>query len=271
MNVSLADIRNAVIELGLQGKPVCIHSSLRSFGWVDGGAAAIIEGFLVEGCTLLVPTFSDAFKAGPIPEKRVIRNGCNYDTFSRNPECGKVFSTSCNEIDKEDMGLIPATVLEMEGRLRGNHPLNSFTAIGPFAGSLISEQDLSNVYAPLKALTQERGSIILMGVGLDEMTFIHYAEQMSGRNPFIRWANGPQGKTLEIQAGGCSHGFSKLESILFQIMRTLTVGNSLWKVFPAKESLQLLINTIQANPHITHCGNPACERCNDAILGGPIV
>lgn len=25
------------------------------------------------------------------------------------------------------------------------------------------------------------------------------------------------------------------------------------------------------NPKITHCGDLACERCNDAVLGGPVI
>lgn len=30
-----------------------------------------------------------------------------------------------------------------------------------------------------------------------------------------------------------------------------------------------LAAAIRADPQITHCGNPDCERCNDALLGGP--
>ena len=34
--VTERDIALAIEKLGLSGKPVCIHSSLRSFGWVEG-------------------------------------------------------------------------------------------------------------------------------------------------------------------------------------------------------------------------------------------
>ena len=56
--VTLDDIRGTVSHLGLAGKAVCLHSSLRSFGWVEGGASAVVDAFLFEESTLLVPTFS---------------------------------------------------------------------------------------------------------------------------------------------------------------------------------------------------------------------
>ena len=269
--VTAADIREAVSLLDLSGKPVCVHSSLRSFGWVEGGASTVINGLLAEGCTVLVPTFSDAFGTGPAPGKWIPRNGWDYHAFTGSSGDGPVFTPLSNEIDRGDMGAIPATVLQMQGRVRGNHPLNSFTAIGPDAHGLVSGQEPMNVYAPLKALAEARGLVVLMGVGLTEMTFVHYAEQRAGRNPFIRWANGPNHEAIEVQAGGCSHGFGKLEEAMGSVMRETTVGSSHWRIFPARESLKLLVSAIQENPSITHCGNPDCGRCNDAVEGGPVA
>lgn len=56
MTVSLEDIREGVRTLGLSGAALCVHASLRSFGWVDGGAAVVIEGLLAEGCTVMLRT-----------------------------------------------------------------------------------------------------------------------------------------------------------------------------------------------------------------------
>ena len=33
MKVTTSDIRLAIRNLGLAGRPLCVHSSLRSFGW----------------------------------------------------------------------------------------------------------------------------------------------------------------------------------------------------------------------------------------------
>jgi aminoglycoside N3'-acetyltransferase len=43
-------IRSAVKALGLSGRPVCVHSSLRSFGKLIGGADAFVDAFLLEDC-----------------------------------------------------------------------------------------------------------------------------------------------------------------------------------------------------------------------------
>ncbi|MBI4640625.1 MAG: AAC(3) family N-acetyltransferase [Candidatus Tectomicrobia bacterium] len=78
--VTAQDIREAVRDLGVSGRPLCVHSSLRSFGWVEGGASAVVEGLLSEGCTVMVPTFSYTFAVPPPPGRRLARNGWNYDT-----------------------------------------------------------------------------------------------------------------------------------------------------------------------------------------------
>ena len=57
-SVSARDVSETVRALNLQNRPVCLHSSLRSFGTVEGGAEAVIRGFLNEGCTVMVPAFT---------------------------------------------------------------------------------------------------------------------------------------------------------------------------------------------------------------------
>src|ERR687891_282076 len=105
MVVTGEDLKQALRGLGLSRRAVCLHSSLRSFGHVAGGAKTVIRAFLDEECTVLVPTFSSGF-----------------------------------EIDR-DMGAIPATLVRWPNRVRGNHPLDSFTAVGPSATELIAQQD----------------------------------------------------------------------------------------------------------------------------------
>ena len=41
-------IREAVKILGMSGKPLCLHSSFRSLGEVEGGPLAVVEGLLAE-------------------------------------------------------------------------------------------------------------------------------------------------------------------------------------------------------------------------------
>jgi aminoglycoside 3-N-acetyltransferase len=271
MVVTQQDIRQALRALGLAGQPVCLHSSLRSFGHVTGGAMAVVRAFLEEGCTVLVPTFSSVFEVAPPAHLQFARNGWSYSAVSA-PKHGseRIYTPEAREIDC-DMGAIPAAVVAWANRLRGNHPLNSFTAIGPRAAELIAGQTPSDVYAPFVELARMKGFLLLMGVGLERMTLLHLAEREAGRRLFRRWANDAQGQPMAVEVGGCSEGFGQLEPHLRPLMRRTRVGQSVWMLLPAEQALACAVAAIRANPHITHCHVETCERCNDALEGGPIL
>src|SRR5690606_34212038 len=122
----------------------------------------------------------------------------------------EIFTTDSNEI-AQGIRVITMTLLHMKERNRGDHPLNSFTAISPLAEELISEQHPANVYGPLKKLAELNGIVILMGVGLERLTLLHLPEELAGRNLFRRWARASDGSTILVEVGGCSEGFHKLE------------------------------------------------------------
>ncbi len=275
MSVTAGEIRRAIQKADLTQQVLCIHSSLSSFGHLEDGAATILQALLAEECTLLVPTFSyAAFAIAPPadPAMRPLRNGLDYDHSSTiylgaGPE---VYTQETQEIDMT-MGAFPRAIVESPGRIRGAHALNSFAAIGPLAHELIAGQSSSDVYAPLRVLTKMRGTILLMGVGLERMTFLHYAEQEAGRTLFRRWANGPDHRPLMVAVGGCSEGFERLAPWLAAYERQALVGQSLWRIFPARETLQAATQAIQSYPRITHCDDAQCLHCADAIQGGPLL
>jgi aminoglycoside 3-N-acetyltransferase len=267
--VTRGDLDDAVTHAGLTGRAVCVHSSLSSFGRVDGGAATVVDAFLDAGCTLLVPTFSwDAFAVTPAPRSmRPHRNGTDY-SWELKRDSGRAFTPASMEIDR-DIGAIPRDVLGRRIGLRGNHPLCSFTAVGPLASRLVAGQTSEDVNAPLRALADAGGArVVLLGVSLTSMTLLHVAEQHAGRAMFVRWARDGRGVT-KVRAGGCSRGFDQLAPALASVERTTAVGRSRWRVFPARDALALATEAIARNPQITRCHVPDCERCIDAINGGP--
>ena len=269
--VTPSSLRDAARHLSLSGRPLCVHASLRSFGHVEGGAAAVVDALLAEGCTVLVPTFTSGFRMPPPPGWRLPRNGWNYDAYpGRADGAGKAFTPQSTEIDA-DMGAIPATVLARPDRRRGYHPGNSFAAVGPNAEALVAEQEPLDVYAPLEALDRRSGAVVLMGVGLDKMTLLHLAERRAGRRLFRRWGSGRDGRPVEIETGGCSDGFPQLAPVLEPYQRIARVGESPWRVFDARDALEVASRAIQRTPELTHCGAADCERCNDAVAGGPIL
>jgi aminoglycoside N3'-acetyltransferase len=262
------DIRGGIRELGLTGLPVCLHSSLSSFGRVEGGADGVIDAFLDEECTILVPTFSDGFFLAPVPGMRPERNGLDYDDPRDARGAGRVYTQATDEIDPA-MGAIPAAVVQRPDRARGNHPTDSFTALGPAAASLVDVQRPLDVYAPLRILGARGGFVLLIGVDLDRLTLLHLAEEKAGRKLFRRWANGPDGRPMEVEGGGCSDGFDALEQVLAPLARETRVGESAWRAFPAKSAAEAAATAIRESPELTRCKDPSCLRCADAIAGGP--
>ena len=156
-------------------------------------------------------------------------------------------------------------------RARGDHPLCSFAAVGPGASRVFAGQTASDVYAPLRALAESDGYLVLLGVGLTSATLLHLAEECAGRTLFRRWARGPDGETRMVPVGGCSDGFDAFAPLLAPVKRETRVGASAWIAYPAAEMLSIAIRAIQRTPALTHCPDPACVRCSDAVAGGPLL
>jgi aminoglycoside N3'-acetyltransferase len=265
------DITAAVRALGLQNRPVCLHSSLRSFGFVEGDALTVIQGFLDEGCTVMVPTFTYENGVAPPTDGSPPQNGYDYSRSSTAHSRPKTFYSPDSTEVSDDMGALPRVLVTLPGRRRGDHPLDSFSAVGPLADALIAEQTGRDVYAPFRSLAEHGGYAVLMGVGLTRLTLLHEAEQRSGRNLFWRWAHYKDGETVSVRVGGCSEGFEALTPALAGLERTRRVGDSLWRVLPARETLDRAAAAIRTQPGLTHCDDATCERCRDAARGGPSV
>lgn len=272
--ISRADIRQAATDLGLAGLPLEVHSSLKSFGYVEGGPDAVIDGLLDAGCTVLVPTFSTwrYLHRQPLEQPELCFERNALAELDQRPyfEPSPVYDTSSTVIN-DSMGAIPAAMLHRPDHIRGTHPLNSFSAAGPLAEQLISLQTDSDVYAPLRALAERSGIVVMMGIGLHRMTLLHFAEQLAGRQLFRRWAADEQGNVRVVKIGSCGDGFERFAGVLAPIETRANIGTSEWRMFPAQQALDLGSAAIVANPSITRCANPECARCPDAIAGGPIV
>lgn len=156
-------------------------------------------------------------------------------------------------------------------RSRGNNPIVSFSSVGPLASDLLRGQTADDAFAPLHALAQLGGCVVLMGVDLRSMTLIHLAEREAGRTMFRRWALNREGEVVTVEVGGCSDGFEKLEPVLAAVRQDVIVGPSRWQAFPADQTLGLATQAIRDDPNITVCGDPQCRRCKDALLGGPLL
>jgi aminoglycoside 3-N-acetyltransferase len=274
MQATVEDLQRVIYELDMGGRTVMLHSALSSFGCpVERGADGVLDAFLASGCTILVATFSESyFAACPPVGFRPDRNGVDYaELLATRPVADdrRPFDQSCTVIDST-MGSVPATLLRRPGARRGDHPLDSFAALGPDANTLIASQSPIDVYAPIRNAAEQGGAVLLMGVGLNRMTALHLAEQQSGRQLFVRWARAGDGNTLVVETGSCSEGFPKFEEHLAALASTTRVLASTWRAYPLQELLTTASAAIREDPEITVCAAPACRRCRDSADGGPL-
>lgn len=260
-------IKKAIEELGMAKGTICFHSSLKSFGNLEGGVQTLVDSFLEKESTLIVPSFTYQCAAYP-PEGTQIEQNAYDDKYDLSDP---VLFDPESDFVSPIMGTIPREIVKMERRVRGNHPLNSFTGIGPEAARIIPKQSYTDVYAPLRAMYEmENCWVLLAGVDLTAATPVHFAENLSGRRLFISWAKDKDGNTCEVRIGSCSGGFNQLQDSLKGLVREGRVGNSQWKAYPFKPFIDAIVAEIKKNPFITHCGDESCIRCRDAIKGGPI-
>ena len=270
--IELHHITEAIEALGIKGKDVCIHSSMRSFGAkLEGGPNTVIEGFLEKGCTVMVPAFTYDYEA-IMPEKYALeRNGVTPEWLPDADAPHKVFTVDSTDISVWDMGAFPKAILHDQRRVRGNHAVNSFAAIGSNAKALMEGQNSRDVYAPFRVLCENDGYVLMLGAGLHSCTLIHYAEQLAGRELFIRWAYDENDNVFPVAEGSCSEALEVFADALRPDAKEVTVGESRWVLYKANDILRICTEMIKKDQNITHCHDPKCHRCPDAVLGGPIV
>lgn len=267
---------DAISALSLEGAPVAVHVSLRSFPHVAGGPEALVGAFLDRGCTLLVPTMANTLFGIPAPpDDRPVRNGRDYDAKDASaeldpwPGLSDIYDPSRTETDP-DLGATPAYVASHPDRVRSKRSPGSLAAIGPLANELMAAETDADMFGPYRALVAQGGYVLLLGVGLDRMTILHLAEVEAGRQPFIYWVRGPDGELLRSRGGACSSGFPNLDQAVMPVETRALVGQSTWRLFPSCELVAAAADAIRSDPSITRCADPGCIECADAIVGGPI-
>jgi aminoglycoside 3-N-acetyltransferase len=158
------DITRGLRDLGIQaGMGVMVHSSLRSFGHVEGGAptviAALMEVVTAEG-TLLLPTFNHGtpFEA----------DGAGYYDPLTTPTIN---------------GAIPDAFWRMPGVQRSLDPTHPFAAWGKHAQRYVEQHHRTltmGAQSPLGLLQADGGYCLLLGVDYYSNTFHHVVEMTTG-------------------------------------------------------------------------------------------
>ena len=272
MPVNEQTIESTACRMGLSEQDVAVHSSLSSFGHVTDGANAVVAGLLSACNTVVMPTFCGIGRTNAPPGDRPIQNAWNYDAQPARPTLVPFDPDSfdrTSEVDIDGMGQIPAALLKREDTLRSEHPSVSWAANGPHAADYTAGHHPDDPNLPIKRLVEADGHVLLMGVGLAACTAVHFAEELAGRSPFIRWVLYVDGEVRRIREYGCSDGFSKLAPIVESLATHCVIGNSATVSYPVRPFVEALRQEITSDPEITLCGHQDC-RCRASLLGGPL-
>lgn len=185
--VTQYDIVDGLRGLGVRsGDVVLVHASMRSMGFVVGGAQTVVEALLETvgpGGTLVVPTHSPAWSepshwmGDDTPESWVDRVRDNTPAFhpGRTPTIG--------------MGAVSECVRHWPGFRRSWHPRASFGALGPRAEEVLADHALTSglgEQSPLAKLYDLDASVVLVGVGHECSSVLHLSEHRAAW-PAKRW------------------------------------------------------------------------------------
>jgi len=247
--------------LGLkEGDIVLVHSSLSSFGYVEGGVDTVIDALLEaagkEG-TIMVPTLTGS------PE-----------LSCENPPVFDVRNSPCWT------GKIPETFRKRQEAIRSLHPTHSVAAIGAKAEFLTQghEKCISpcGQGSPYHKLAQSKGYILLLGTTLHSCTIFHTAEELAEVDYVLQdgWVlakvidknSNEMRVRIKIHRYGNERDFARMEPILLkeEVMKTENIGKSTVHLLKADRLLQITLRQLKNNSgfllKMPQCNVNSCGR-----------
>lgn len=161
----------------VSGTTVMVHSSLGKVGWTVGGPVSVIRALREvigpEG-TLVMPA-----------ESPDISDPGNWDDGRVKAEWHETIREHLPVFDPQttptSMGAIPEAFRNYPETLRSNHPMVSVCANGPLANEITKEHSLEfceGKGTPFEKLCELDTQTLLLGVGFNRCTSLHYAESL---------------------------------------------------------------------------------------------
>ena len=254
--VTFRDFVNALRQLDIdRSLPVLAHTSLSAFGKVHGGPDVIVGSLLANFSGLMMPAFT--YKCMLTPEDGPSENGMAYGSAR---DINKMAEFYYPDLPADPlMGVVAETLRQHPAAHRSNHPLLSFTGVN-LTGEL-DKQTIEEPLAPIQAIMDSGGWVLLLGEDHTVNTSIHLAEKLAGRKQFIRWALTPSGVVECPGFPGCSDGFQALAPRVEPLVREVQVGQGKIRALPLQEMVAIARDWILNDPQAFLCERSDCERC----------
>lgn len=248
-HVTKEDIKRGLKRLGLKRVDVVgVHSSLSSFGYVEGGADSVIDALLEtvgEEGSVVTPTYSTNRKEKIKRTKREVELGVTwkYKILPYNPQ-----ETPCWT------GKVPETFRKRKGVIRSLNPTHSLAATGPKANELV---------LGWHKLLEADGYVLLLGVGLSFCSAMHLAEERVQLPPHVleKITHPPEllekyGADLGWPKWDIGYGpypdFAKMEEPCKEhgIMKIVKIGEAAVKMLRLRELIDLYAEYLRRDPDV---------------------
>lgn len=250
------DLKSAFGDLNLQEELVIVHASLKPFGYIHGGAEAVLDAMLASFHSIIIPTFT--YKTEIIPDMGPPNNGMIYGSGDKKNKMAEPFHQDMRADPL--MGILPETLRNHPSAIRTSHPILSFAGIN--AGATLFTQTLYEPLDPIGALGQQDGWVVLINVDHTSNTSIHYAEKLAGRKQFTRWAL-VDNRVVECpNYPGDSMGFQAIEEYLKLDTHRVEVGDGFIQAIPLRRLFNVVHDILREDPLALLCDRRDCERCN---------
>ena len=238
--VTQRDIRDGLDRLGTgTGSAGMVHSSLSSFGTVDGGALGVIKALMqqVSGKgTILMPAFVQKV------------NGRRASYPERETEWNVETSPS-------DVGLVTETFRTTTSVIRSDHPSHSICTWGRNAKEATRGHRTASgrpspwcnrafgVGSPWDWMYENDVHYLLMGVDFNVCTMLHYVQALFAERNGLYEGNLQQWPIFSFPAVG-----EKLKEK--DIVDETTVGRSRWYHLGAKSLVDEALGILEGNPEM---------------------
>lgn len=246
-------------RIGVRGGDLLVvHSSFRSLGLVDTSPSDVIRVLIEclgsEG-TLMMPTFTYCYSGIWAVEP--------FDRLAT---------------PSVSMGVLPETLRSYPGALRSGSPTYSVAAYGKHAGVLTDHQENAGGLGPGSSFEEAYrlgAKILLLGVGNNRNSMIHYAEHVSGlpicdipyREFWGRSAlvmrNGEAVEVPILDFPGCSANFGAADEFLVEnnLLQRGSVCSATAYLLDARAMVDAIAEQLRKQPDWLFCESISCEPC----------
>jgi len=252
-DLTKTDVLEQLRSLGvLAGSIVLVHTSFRSLRPIEGGPRGLIEalhGAITPDGTLAMPSWT----------------GSDDEPFdaSRTPSA-------------PDLGVVASTFWRQPGVKRSEHAF-ALAASGPHAEQIVTGPLPLPPHghgSPVAHVHELDGYVLLLGVGHDANTMVHFAEVMAGvpyRVPkhIAVMHDGFPARVQYHENDHCCARFALLDAWLRAagLQREGRVGHAHARLIRARDVVDVAVKHLETDPLVfLHPESEGCEECDAARL-----